>query len=147
MSIDQVAPTLYTFLSITMDFLPEVAKFRAARRVWARLVRDRYGARDPRSEQLKIFAFTAGSTFTAQQPMNNVVRASMEATAAALRDGTYRPPRNPDRLAAFEALDEAFHVDLERLVEASQRNDVGGAAAALGSVLQACQGCHSEFRP
>ena len=83
-SVDQVAPTLFTFLAITTDFLPEVAKFRAARRVWARLLRETYGARDERSMQLRIFAFTAGSTLTAQQPLNNVVRASLEATAAAL---------------------------------------------------------------
>jgi len=82
--VDEVAPTLFTFLAITMDFLPEVAKFRAARRVWARLTRDLYGAQDPRSQQLRIFAFTAGSTLTAQQPLNNVVRASLEATMAAL---------------------------------------------------------------
>jgi methylmalonyl-CoA mutase N-terminal domain/subunit len=82
--VDQVAPTLFTFLSITLDFLPEVAKFRAARRVWARLMRETYGAADPRSEQLRIFAFTAGSTLTAQQPMNNVVRATVEAMAAGL---------------------------------------------------------------
>ena len=83
-SVDQVAPTLFTFLAITQDFLPEVAKFRAARRVWARLLAERHGAKDPRSQQLRIFAFTAGSTFTAQQPMNNVVRAALEATSAAL---------------------------------------------------------------
>jgi len=82
--IDVVAPTLFTFLAITMDLLPEVAKFRAARRVWATLMRDTYGARDPRSQQLRIFAFTAGSTLTAQQPMNNIVRTSLEVTAAAL---------------------------------------------------------------
>jgi methylmalonyl-CoA mutase N-terminal domain/subunit len=82
--IDVVAPTLFTFLAITMDFLPEIAKFRAARRVWARLLRDAYGARLARSQQLRIFAFTAGSTLTAQQPLNNVVRASLEATSAAL---------------------------------------------------------------
>ena len=82
--VDQVAPTLFTFLAITMDFLPEVAKFRAARRVWARLMKDTYGAKDLRSQQLRIFAFTAGSSLTAQQPLNNVVRASLEATAAAL---------------------------------------------------------------
>jgi methylmalonyl-CoA mutase, N-terminal domain len=52
--------------------------------VWAKLMRDHYGARDPRSQQLRIFAFTAGSSLTAQQPLNNVVRASLEATAAAL---------------------------------------------------------------
>jgi methylmalonyl-CoA mutase N-terminal domain/subunit len=83
-SVDAVAPTLFTFLAITTDVLQEVAKFRAARRVWARLMRDRYGATDPRSHQLRIFAFTAGSSLTAQQPLNNVVRASVEATAAAL---------------------------------------------------------------
>jgi methylmalonyl-CoA mutase N-terminal domain/subunit len=82
--VDAVAPTLFTFLAITTDVLQEVAKFRAARRVWARLMRDRYGATDPRSHQLRIFAFTAGSSLTAQQPLNNVVRASVEATAAAL---------------------------------------------------------------
>jgi methylmalonyl-CoA mutase, N-terminal domain len=83
-SVDQVAPTLFTFLAITMDFLPEVAKFRAARRIWARLMKGTYGAQDARSQQLRIFAFTAGSSLTAQQPLNNVVRASLEATAAAL---------------------------------------------------------------
>lgn len=83
-AIDQVAPTLFTFLAITPDLLQEVAKFRAARRVWARLMREIYRAEDPRSQQLRIFAFTAGSSLTAQQPLNNVVRASVEATAAAL---------------------------------------------------------------
>ncbi len=82
--IDAVAPTLFTFLSVGIEVLDEIAKLRAARRVWAHLMRDRYGARDPRSSQLRIFAFTAGSSFTAQQPLNNVVRASLEALAAAL---------------------------------------------------------------
>ncbi|WP_256839171.1 acyl-CoA mutase large subunit family protein [Ornithinimicrobium faecis] len=84
MSIDEVAPTLFTFLAITTDFLPEVAKFRAARRVWARLMRETYGAERAESAQLRIFAFTAGSSLTAQQPLNNVVRTTLEATAAAL---------------------------------------------------------------
>jgi len=83
-SIDAVAPTLFTFLSVGIDVLDEIAKLRAARRVWAHLVRDRYGAQDPRSAQLRIFAFTAGSSFTAQQPLNNVVRATVETLAAAL---------------------------------------------------------------
>ncbi|MFI7489894.1 methylmalonyl-CoA mutase [Micromonospora echinaurantiaca] len=83
-AVDEVAPTLFTFLAITMDFLPEVAKLRAARRVWARLMRDTYGTRDPRSQQLRIFAFTAGSTLTAQQPLNNVARTTVETLAAAL---------------------------------------------------------------
>jgi methylmalonyl-CoA mutase N-terminal domain/subunit len=84
LSVDDVAPTLFTFLSSNMDFLPEIAKFRAARRVWAKLMRETYGAKDPRSEQLRIFVFTAGSSLTAQQPLNNVVRTSVEALAAAL---------------------------------------------------------------
>ncbi|HET6213608.1 MAG TPA: methylmalonyl-CoA mutase family protein, partial [Micromonosporaceae bacterium] len=82
--IDAVAPTLFTFLSVGIEVLDEIAKLRAARRVWARLVRERYGAKDPRSEQLRIFAFTAGSSFTAQQPLNNIVRASVETLVAAL---------------------------------------------------------------
>lgn len=84
LSVDDVAPTLFTFLSSNMEFMPEVAKFRAARRVWAKLMRDTYGSVDPRSEQLRIFAFTAGSSLTAQQPLNNVVRTSIEALAAAM---------------------------------------------------------------
>jgi methylmalonyl-CoA mutase N-terminal domain/subunit len=84
LSIDAVAPTLFTFLSSDIEILGEVAKFRAARRVWAQLIRERYAAADPRSEQLRIFVFTAGSSLTAQQPLNNVVRATTEALAAAL---------------------------------------------------------------
>ncbi len=83
-SIDVVAPTLFTFLSSNIEILSEVAKFRAARRVWAKLIQDRYGARDPRSARLRIFAFTAGSSLTAQQPLNNVARTTVETLAAAL---------------------------------------------------------------
>ena len=82
-SIDAVAPTLFTFLSTSIEILPEVAKFRAARRVWANLIRERYGSRDAKSEQLRIFVFTAGSSLTAQQPLNNIVRTTVEALAAA----------------------------------------------------------------
>ena len=83
-AVDAVAPALYVFLSSGLDVIEEVAKFRAARRLWATLVRERYGPSDPRSEQLRIFVFTAGSSLTAQQPLNNVVRASIEATVAAI---------------------------------------------------------------
>jgi methylmalonyl-CoA mutase N-terminal domain/subunit len=83
-SVDQVAPTLFTFLSSNIEILQEVAKFRAARRVWAQLIREKYQAKDPRSEQLRIFAFTAGSSLTYQQPMNNVTRTAAEMVAAAL---------------------------------------------------------------
>lgn len=74
------------------------------------------------------------------------VHAAKEATEEALKSGGYKPPKNPDKLERFEALDGAFHTTLERLVEASKQNDVPATAAALGTALQACQGCHSEFR-
>jgi methylmalonyl-CoA mutase N-terminal domain/subunit len=83
-SVDSVAPTLFTFLSTNIDFLPEIAKFRAARRVWAKLMHEKYQTKNPASEKLKIFAFTAGSSLTAQQSMNNVVRTAIEMMAAAL---------------------------------------------------------------
>lgn len=74
------------------------------------------------------------------------VHAAKQATEAALRDGRYRTPRNPERLERFHELDEAFHQKLEGLVEVSRSNDVQGTAKALGEILQACQGCHQEFR-
>ena len=83
-SVDQIAATLFTFLTSNIEFLPEVAKFRAARRTWARLIREKYNPQDTNSEKLRIFAFTAGSSLTAQQSMNNVVRTSVEMLAAAL---------------------------------------------------------------
>ncbi|MEX0664257.1 MAG: methylmalonyl-CoA mutase family protein [Acidimicrobiia bacterium] len=84
LSVDQFAPSLFAFLSSGIEILEEVAKFRAARRVWAHLLRDRYGAKDPKSSQLRIFAFTAGSSLTAQQPLNNISRTTVEGLAAAL---------------------------------------------------------------
>jgi methylmalonyl-CoA mutase N-terminal domain/subunit len=75
---------LFTFLSAGPDLLEEVAKFRAARRVWSALVGERYGSEQPESRALRIFAFSAGSSLTAQQPMNNVVRVTLAALAAVL---------------------------------------------------------------
>ena len=83
-SVDQIAATLFTFLSSNIEFLPEIAKFRAARKTWARLIHEKYQPKDAASEKLRIFAFTAGSSLTAQQSMNNVVRTSVEMLAAAL---------------------------------------------------------------
>lgn len=83
LDIDSFAPSLFTFLSSGTDVLEEVAKFRAARTVWAESML-RLGAVDPRSQALSIFAFTAGSSLTAQQPMNNVARVTGAALAAVL---------------------------------------------------------------
>jgi methylmalonyl-CoA mutase N-terminal domain/subunit len=84
LSIDEFAPSLFTFLSAGHDLLEEVAKFRAARRVWSRLVEERYSPADPDSGALRIFAFSAGSNLTAQQPMNNVARVTLAALSAVL---------------------------------------------------------------
>ncbi len=84
LDVDDVAPSLFTFLSTNIDFLEEVAKFRAARLTWARVTKERFGAQDPRSQMLRIFAFTAGSSLTAQQPLNNAVRTAIESLAAVL---------------------------------------------------------------
>jgi methylmalonyl-CoA mutase N-terminal domain/subunit len=82
--VDAFAPRLSFFFNSHSDFLEEIAKFRAARRIYARLMRDRFGARDPRSTMLRFHVQTAGSTLTAQQPDVNIVRTALEAMAAVL---------------------------------------------------------------
>jgi methylmalonyl-CoA mutase, N-terminal domain len=84
LAIDEVAPRVSFFFNAHAHLLEEVAKFRAARRLWAGIVRDRFAARDPRSSMLRFHAQTAGSTLTARQPLNNVVRTTVEALAAVL---------------------------------------------------------------
>jgi methylmalonyl-CoA mutase, N-terminal domain len=84
LSVDDVGPQLAFFFNAHNEFLEEVAKFRAARRLWARLMRDRFGARNPESWRLRFHAQTAGSTLTAQQPENNAVRVALQALAAIL---------------------------------------------------------------
>jgi methylmalonyl-CoA mutase N-terminal domain/subunit len=82
--VDEFAPQLSFFFNAHNDLLEEIAKYRAARRLWARLMRERFGARDPRAQMLRFHAQTAGSTLTAQQPENNVVRVTVQALAAIL---------------------------------------------------------------
>src|SRR6202011_825172 len=84
LQVDQFAPRLSFFFACHMDFFEEVAKFRAARRMWARIMRDRFGARDPRSWTLRFHTQTGGVTLAAQQPLVNVVRTSLEALSAVL---------------------------------------------------------------
>lgn len=84
LTIDEVAPKLFFMFSAQTDVFEEAAKFRTARRVWSRLMKDRWGAKDPRSQMMRIFGFTAGSTLTAQEPLNNAVRVTLEVLAAAL---------------------------------------------------------------
>ncbi len=82
LAVDDFAPRLSFFFNVSNDFFEEVAKFRAARAIWAEVMRDRFGARDPRSQALRFHAQTSGATLTAQQPINNVVRVAIQALAA-----------------------------------------------------------------
>src|SRR5436309_5296270 len=82
--IDHFAPHLSFFYACRNDFLEEIAKFRAARKIWAHLMRDRFKARNPDSAKLKFHAQTSGETLTAQQPDNNIARVALQALAAVL---------------------------------------------------------------
>jgi methylmalonyl-CoA mutase N-terminal domain/subunit len=84
LDVDSFAPRLSFFWDIHNDFFEEIAKLRAARRIWARHMKERYGAKDPRSLVMRFHSQTAGVTLTAQQPMNNVIRVAYQAMAAVL---------------------------------------------------------------
>src|SRR5271157_1564940 len=111
LAVDEFAPRLSFFLNAHNDLLEEVAKFRAARRLWARLIRERFRAQDPRSWMFRFHAQTAGSTLTAQQPDVNIVRVTLQALAAALggtqslhtnaRDEALALPTEPSALLAL----------------------------------------------
>jgi methylmalonyl-CoA mutase N-terminal domain/subunit len=84
LDVNQFGQRLSFFFNAHNDFLEEIAKYRAARRLWARIMRDRFGASHPRAQQLRFHTQTAGSTLTAQQPDNNIVRVALQALAAVL---------------------------------------------------------------
>jgi methylmalonyl-CoA mutase N-terminal domain/subunit len=84
LDVDRFAPGLSFFFNAHIDFFEEIAKYRAARRIWARWLKERYGAKDESSMRLRFHTQTAGVSLTAQQPMNNVVRTAIEALAAVL---------------------------------------------------------------
>ncbi len=112
LSVDDVAPQLAFFFNAHNDFLEEVAKFRAARRLWARLMHQRFKAEDPRSWRLRFHTQTAGSTLTAQQPSNNIVRVTLQALAAVL-GGTQSLHTN--------SMDEALGLPSEHAVQIALR--------------------------
>jgi methylmalonyl-CoA mutase, N-terminal domain len=84
LDVDEFAPRLSFFFNAQIDFFEEIAKYRAARRIWAREMRETFGAKEPRSWQMRFHAQTAGVSLTAQQPLNNIVRTTVEALAAVL---------------------------------------------------------------
>jgi methylmalonyl-CoA mutase N-terminal domain/subunit len=112
LAIDEIGPRLSFFFNAHNDFLEEVAKFRAARRMWARMMREEFGATDPRSWLLRFHTQTAGSALTAQQPENNVVRVTIQAMAA-VAGGTQSLHTN--------AMDEALSLPTEGAVRVALR--------------------------
>jgi methylmalonyl-CoA mutase, N-terminal domain len=107
LDIDSFAPRLSFFFDTHNDFLEEIAKFRAARRIWAKLVRDRFSARNPRSWMLRFHAQTAGSSLTAQQPDNNVIRVTIQALAAILGGAQSLHTNSKDEALAIPTIDAA----------------------------------------
>jgi methylmalonyl-CoA mutase N-terminal domain/subunit len=112
MDVDSFAPRLSFFFNSHIDFFEEIAKFRAARRIYARHMREKYGAKDPRSWQLRFHTQTAGCSATAQQPENNIVRVAFEAMAAVL-GGTQSLHTN--------SMDEVLALPTEKSVEIALR--------------------------
>jgi len=112
MDVDDFAPRLSFFFNSHSDFFEEIAKFRAARRIWARVMKERFGARSPRSQMLRFHTQTAGVSLTAQQPYNNVVRTTLQALAGVL-GGTQSLHTN--------SLDEALALPTEEAVTIALR--------------------------
>jgi len=112
LSVDSFAPRLSFFFNAHNDFFEEIAKFRAARKIWAETMRDRYGAKDERSWKLRTHAQTAGCSLTWQQPYNNIVRTTVQALAAVL-GGTQSLHTN--------SLDEAYALPSEHAVTIALR--------------------------
>lgn len=106
--IDRIAPRLSFFFNSDSNFFEEIAKFRAARRLWANELRDRYGARDERSWKLRFHAQTAGASLTWQQPHNNVVRTSLQALAAVLGGAQSLHTNSLDEAYALPSEDAAL---------------------------------------
>jgi methylmalonyl-CoA mutase N-terminal domain/subunit len=112
LAVDDFAPRLSFFFACHMNFFEEIAKFRAARRLWASIMRDRFGARDARSQTLRFHTQTGGATLTAQQPENNIVRTALEAMASVL-GGTQSLHTN--------SFDEALALPTEQAVKIALR--------------------------
>ncbi len=112
LQVDHFAPRLSFFFNAHMDFFEEIAKFRAARRLWARIMKQRFGAKLPKSLMLRFHTQTAGCTLTAQQPKNNIMRVTLQALSAVL-GGTQSLHTN--------SMDEAFSLPSEEAVQIALR--------------------------
>ena len=134
LEIDAFAPRLSFFFACHMHLFEEVAKFRAARRLWARIMAERFGARDPRSLMLRFHTQTGGATLTAQQPENNIVRTALEALAAVL-GGTQSLHTN--------SYDEALALPTERAAKLALRTQqVIGYETGVANVVDPLGGSY-----
>ena len=134
LAFDSFGPRLSFFFACHSNFLEEIAKFRAARRLWARIARERFGSQNERAQMLRFHTQTGGVTLTAQQPDNNVVRTTLQALAAVL-GGTQSLHTN--------SLDEALGLPSEHAVEIALRTQqVIGYESGVGDVIDPLGGSH-----
>ncbi|MDP2673579.1 MAG: methylmalonyl-CoA mutase family protein [Dehalococcoidia bacterium] len=134
LQFDEFAPRLSFFFASYSDLLEEVAKFRAARRMWARIARERFGAKDPRSMMLRFHTQTGGATLTAQQVENNIVRTAIQALAAVL-GGTQSLHTN--------SMDEALTLPTEKAVQIALRTQqIIAHESGVADVIDPLAGSH-----
>jgi len=131
LALDEFAPQISFFFNAHNNLVEEVAKFRAARRLWARVMRDRFHARDPRSTTLRFHAQTAGSMLTAQQPANNVVRVTVQALAAVLGGCQSLHTNSMDEALALPS-EQAVRVALRTQQVLAYESGVADTADPLG---------------
>ncbi len=131
LEVDDFAPRLSFFFNAHNNFLEEIAKFRAARRLWARIMRERFRARDPRSQTLRFHTQTAGSTLTAQQPENNVVRVALQALSAVL-GGTQSLHTNARDEALALPTEDSVRIALRTQQVIAHESGVADVADPLG---------------
>jgi methylmalonyl-CoA mutase N-terminal domain/subunit len=134
MQFDEFAPRLAFFWACHSNFLEEVAKFRASRRLWARIATERYGSKDPRAQMLRFHTQTGGATLTAQQPLNNLIRTTLQAMSAVL-GGTQSLHTN--------SYDEALALPTEEAVELALRTQqVIGYESGAADVIDPLAGSY-----
>jgi methylmalonyl-CoA mutase, N-terminal domain len=131
LEVDKFAPRLAFFFNSHNNFLEEVAKFRAARRLWAKVMKERFGARDPKSMMLRFHTQTAGSTLTAQQPEVNVIRTTIQALAAVL-GGTQSLHTNSRDEALSLPTEDAARIALRTQQVIAHESGVADVVDALG---------------
>jgi len=131
LDVDEFAPRLSFFFNAQIDFFEEIAKYRAARRIWARELRDTFGAKNPRSWQMRFHAQTAGVSLTAQQPLNNIVRTTIEALAGVL-GGTQSLHTNSYDEALALPTEEAVRIALRTQQMIAHETGVAATADPLG---------------